>query len=275
MVRGQWQTEGVFVTVKRCAVIGSPIAHSLSPALHRTAYDWLGLDWVYERHEVRADQVESFVAGLGDGWRGLSVTMPCKKAILGLGTPDAVSAALTVGNTVIFDGDPGDRSTTRIFNTDVSGVEMVLGERVEGARVLVYGNGATARSCIYALARMGVPAVQVRARDGEKTQDLARDAASWGIDVVPEGSDPDILISTVPAAVGAQWGTASAGLVFDVLYDPWPTPLALQASHRGASVLTGLDLLAAQAVGQVELMTGCRIDFSVLRQAADEAMAHR
>ena len=79
MVFGQRPTEGVLV--RRCAVIGSPIAHSLSPVLHRAAYKWLGLDWVYERHEVKADEVGPFVARLGNQWRGLSVTMPCKKAI--------------------------------------------------------------------------------------------------------------------------------------------------------------------------------------------------
>jgi len=263
------------VTVRRCAVIGSPIAHSLSPALHQAAYEWLGLDWVYERHEVRADQVDSFVATLGDEWRGLSVTMPCKKVILGCGIPDEVTAALGVGNTVVFDGRPSDPATTRISNTDVSGVRMLLGEAGPGSTVLVYGNGATARSCIYAVSQLGVSQVCVRARDMVKTHSLVQDAASWGVDVMVEGPAPDILISTVPAAVAARWGTASAGLVFDILYDPWPTPLVLEATRRGVPTMTGLDLLAAQAVGQVESMTGRTIDFSVLRQAADEAMAHR
>ena len=261
--------------MRRCAVIGSPIAHSLSPALHKAAYEELGLDWVYERHEVRAGGVTDFVDSLDEEWRGLSVTMPCKKAILDVGIADRVVQDLLVGNTVIFNGHPSNRATTRVFNTDVSGVEMLLVGEDPSATYLVYGNGATARSCIYALSRLGIVRVGVKARNDEKTRELAHDGARWGIEVGPAPSTADILISTVPAAVGAEWGTASAGLVFDVLYDPWPTGLVVQARRQGVTTLTGLDLLAAQAIGQVELMTGCVIDFSILRRAADDAMAQR
>ena len=273
MVRKQWTPDGVLVTMRRCAVIGSPISHSLSPALHTAAYDWLGLDWTYDRCEVTADRLAGFVASLGDQWRGLSVTMPCKKAIVPLGIPDPVVSALGVGNTMVFDGHPSDPATTRIANTDVSGFQMLLGEEDTHSTFLVYGNGATARSCVYALSRLGVARVQVRARDVEKTAGLARDAAQWGIDVVPVTSPAEVLISTVPATVANAWGPGLAGLVFDVLYDPWPTGLVQQALHQGVRVLTGLDLLAAQAVGQVELMTGCTVAFPVLREAAEQAMA--
>jgi len=259
--------------MRRCAVIGSPISHSLSPALHQAGYEWLGLDWVYERHEVTPDTLNGFIAGLGDEWRGLSVTMPCKKAIVHLGIPDEVVTALGVGNTVIFDGHPQDRTTTRIHNSDVSGVRTVLGGMDPCSEVLVYGNGATARSCVYALSGLGVPRVQVKARNQDATHDLAADAARWGIEVVPPGPRADVLVSTVPADVAADWGIGSASEVFDVLYDPWPTPLVTQARAAGLTTATGLDLLAAQAVGQMELMTGSHVDFSVLRSAADQSMA--
>ncbi len=81
-------------------MIGQPIAHSLSPDLHRAAYQWLGLDWAYERHEVNASTLSQFLAGLGEGWRGLSVTMPCKPAIVAHGQPDEVVRTLGVGNTM-------------------------------------------------------------------------------------------------------------------------------------------------------------------------------
>jgi len=251
----------------------------LSPDLHRAAYQWLGLDWHYERHDVTADHVADFVAGLTGSWRGLSVTMPCKRAIVALGRPDAVTTALGVGNTVIFDGSPSDAATTRVHNTDVSGIALVLRDQgLDAASAIqVYGNGATARSCVYALAGLGVRRVVVRARDDGKTRQLAEAGADWGIEVVPGAGPADVVVSTVPAAVAGQWG-ADLGhpyLVFDVLYDPWPTPLAGLAAARGARVATGLDLLAAQAVGQVELMTGRTVDFAVLRRAADQGMASR
>lgn len=266
--------------IRRCGVIGSPIAHSLSPALHRAAYESLGLDWSYERYEVRADEVPGFVAGLDPAWRGLSVTMPCKTAVVSLGRPDPVVAALGVANTVVFDGDPGDPGTTTLHNTDVSGMRMILTDAglTTDFSVLLYGNGATARSCVYALSLMGVSRVQVRARNDTTTCRLASDAAGWGIEVIPFDSalpPADVLISTVPADVAGAWGTAGCSLVADVLYNPWPTPLAVQAECEGVPLLTGLDLLAAQAVGQVELMTGCAVEFSLLRAAADQALHDR
>jgi len=263
----------------RCAVIGSPIAHSLSPDLHRAAYAWLGLDWRYDRHEVDAAGVAGFVAGLDEQWRGLSVTMPCKAAIVELGTPDEVVRALGVGNTVIFGGVPSDRGTTTIHNTDVTGIQMVVRDAAldPAAPVVIFGNGATARSCVYALARLGVPRVAVRARDQAKTRALATDGACWGIEVTPTDAAAETVISTVPAPVAAAWAgdLARINLVFDVLYDPWPTPLVDAARHAGAHVRTGLDLLAAQAVGQVELMTGRSVDVAILREAADQALSRR
>ncbi|MDR2930034.1 MAG: shikimate dehydrogenase [Propionibacteriaceae bacterium] len=273
---------------RRCAVIGSPISHSLSPVIHQAAYDWLGLDWVYDRHEVTAEGVASFVAGLDRRWRGLSVTMPCKQAIVELGQPDDVVVALGVANTVIFDGDPGFRSTTRVVNTDVTGVELVLGRAGVGANddLVVFGNGATARSCVYAAARLGLGTVRVFGRAVATSARLARDAAGWGIEVQPITSDPTVdavsasdfdgatVISTVPAAVALRWlpPESTPSLVFDVLYDPWPTGLVSRAARRGIAVATGLDLLAAQAVGQVATMTGSHVPFAVLRQAGARAL---
>ena len=265
-----------------CAVIGSPISHSLSPALHAAAYEWLGLDWTYERHEVLAEGVPEFLASLSDGWRGLSATMPCKSAIVSCGQPDPVVAALGVGNTLIFDGRASDPTTTRVANTDVLGIRTVLDSlRVTSHdSVEVWGNGATARSAVYALAGMGVDIVGVVARDMDKTADLKRDARSWGIDVINnpdesrQANPPTVVISTWPAQVSAEYAPRARGAraVFDVVYNPWPTPLLHEAEARGISVASGLDLLAAQAVGQVRLMTGKDVPLGVLREAAHTAM---
>lgn len=260
-------------------MIGDPIAHSLSPCLHKAAYAWLGLDWTYDRHQVRADQVSDFVAGLGKNWRGLSVTMPCKQAIVELGNPDEVTAALGVGNTAIFTGTPGNTSTTSIYNTDVSGIRRLLEGEGVGAKsqVVIFGNGATARSCVYALAEMGVSRVKVRARDDSKTTCLAADGAQWGIEVISTDTVGTELISTVPADVAIKWALdmTKVNLVFDVLYHPWPTPLVSMAVHNGVPVLSGLDLLAAQAIDQIKLMTGLVVPFSVLITAANQAVARK
>lgn len=263
---------------RRCAVIGSPVEHSRSPQLHRAGYEWLGLDWTYERFQVQADDVVSFVAGLDESWRGLSVTMPCKQAILVLGEPDPVVEALGVGNTVVFGGVPSDRGATHIYNTDVSGLALVLSGRVGGLPVTVLGNGATARSCVYALAGLGVDQVRIRARDAGKTEGLARRAAAWGIEVVAAADGPLAggVISTVPSALGVEWiAGADLAWLFDIVYDPWPTPLMTAGLSRGVPVMTGFDLLTAQAVGQLELMTGRAVPLSVLQAAVPEMNAPR
>ncbi len=274
------------LTVRRCAVLGSPIEHSLSPAIHAAAYQHLGLDWTYGRHAVVADELADFVAELDDSWRGLSCTMPLKEAIVRLGQPDDIVTTLGVGNTLVFDGHPADPATTRVRNTDVLGLEaaLVAADAKGATTAMILGNGATARSCLAALSRLGVGRVLVLARDPRKTASLAVLGEQLGVVVSHQrlgGSVPavDIAVSTVPADAQrplADDVAASARLVFDAIYDPWPTPVALAAQKRGrAVVLNGLDLLAWQAVFQVELFTGETVPVDVLLDAARKALAAR
>lgn len=283
MVPGQ---QGQVLNRRQCAVLGSPIEHSLSPAIHRAAYASLGLDWSYGRYEVGADELSDFVAELDDSWRGLSCTMPLKHAVVEHGQPDEIVALLGVGNTLVFDGHPADPATTRVRNTDVLGLEAAL--RDAGAAgstsAVVVGNGATARSAVAALARLGVSKVTVLGRDARKTEAMAVLGDRVGVDVehrqlgrsVPVS---DIALSTVPASVQeglADGIAAAAAIVFDAVYDPWPTPLARAVSDAGRGrLLNGLDLLAWQAVYQVELFTGQTVPVAVLLDAAHEALARR
>jgi shikimate dehydrogenase len=274
------------VLTRRCAVLGSPIEHSLSPAIHAAAYEHLGLDWTYGRHEVVADELADFVAELDESWRGLSCTMPLKEAIVRLGQPDDIVTLLGVGNTLVFDGHPADPGTTRVHNTDVPGLEAALA--AAGAKgsttALIVGNGATARSSLAALARLGVGRVTVVARDPRKTESLVTLGEQLEVDVCHQQLGApvpavDIAVSTVPADTQrgvADDVAASARIVFDAIYDPWPTPLALAAEKGGrAVVLSGLDLLAWQAVFQVELFTGRTVPVDVLLDAARRALAAR
>ena len=153
----------------RCAVLGSPIGHSLSPTLHRAAYAALGLDWTYDRFEVTADGLADFVAGLDSTWRGLSLTMPLKEAVLGLGEVDPVARRAGAGNTLIL--DDADR---RVYNTDVAGLAWAVRRVVPGPvpRVTLLGSGATARSALLAAAELGAAAVTVVARTPAKAEPL-------------------------------------------------------------------------------------------------------
>lgn len=264
--------------ITRCAVLGSPIAHSLSPALHRAAYAHLGLDWDYGRYEMVAADLAAFVASCGPEWRGLSLTMPLKEAALALGEVDQVARLTSAGNTLIFEPDG-----SRIYNTDVGGLVNALaaGGVRSPANGVILGAGATARSSLVSLARLGAAAVRVVARTPAKAAPLVPLGASLGVTViVRRWEEPavasDLLVST--AAAGAadaraqEWAEASAA-VFDVVYHPWPTPLAQAAADRGRVVINGLDLLVHQALLQIQLMTGSSVPAAVLYAAGRAALA--
>jgi shikimate dehydrogenase len=260
-------------------VLGSPIAHSLSPALHRAAYGHLGRDWDYGRFELAADELAGFVAGCGPAWRGLSMTMPLKEAALELGEVDELAAMAGASNTLIF----GDDGVRRLFNTDVGGLVNALtaGGVADAERATILGSGATARSTLVSLARLGVAEVTVVARTPAKAAVLVPLAETLGVGVrLQDWSEPiggtDLLVSTVNAGAADDRADELAGAsaaVFDVIYHPWPTPLASAAVGRDRVVLNGLDLLVHQALLQIELMTGSSVPAAVLYQAGHAALS--
>ena len=250
----------------RAAVLGSPVAHSLSPALHRAAYTALGLDWTYEAVDVSAEALPAFLDGLDPDWAGLSLTMPLKSAVLPL-LSEVSELARDLGsvNTVLL-----GHGVRRGDNTDVAGITASLREAGvhEVGRAVVLGGGATARSALAALAELGERAPTVAVRS-EPVQLLAT-ARRLGIEVrvVPlapaalEGCD--LLISTLPrgAADPLAAHVAAVPALLDVVYDPWPTPIA--AACRGR-VVSGRLMLLHQAAAQVRLMTGRAAPLDVMR----------
>jgi len=262
----------------KAAVLGSPIAHSLSPLLHRSGYASRGLDeWSYQRFELTAAQLPGFLAGLDDDWRGFSLTMPLKQACLEVAdevTPLAARAG--AGNTLI-------RTETgwRADNTDIPGLVAALRPVWQGwTSAAILGAGATARSAILALEELGVTSVTVYARRPEQADDLI----CWAAAVAPElrltsadlgswatGGEQAVL-STLPAgAIDGVGVVPGPGLVFDAVYAGWPTPLARAAEAAGRTVVGGAELLLAQALLQFEQFTGVQPDADLLR--ADLAAA--
>ncbi len=269
---------------RRAAVLGSPIGHSLSPVLHRAAYEHLGLvGWTYEAYDVAEPGLAGFLAGLDPSWAGLSLTMPLKAAVLPL--LDAASPMVeTVGaaNTVLL------RDGRRVGeNTDVPGMAAALAAHGVGPvdRAVVLGGGATARSALAALSTL-TDSVRAYVRDPARHQSLQAVAAATGVDLqiepwarAADGLDAPLVVSTTPA--GATDGLVATvpltvGTLFEVLYDPWPSPLAAAWQARRAPVVDGLDLLVHQAVLQVLLMTGTEAgpdDLApVLRAAGERAL---
>ncbi|MFJ2605192.1 shikimate dehydrogenase [Streptomyces sp. NPDC087425] len=274
------------VDARRAAVLGSPIAHSLSPVLHRAAYAALGLtDWSYDQFEVDEAALPGFVDGLGPEWAGLSLTMPLKRAVIPL--LDEISdtaASVEAVNTLVVTGD-GRRVGD---NTDIPGIVAALRERgidqVDSAAIL--GAGATASSALAALARICTGEVVAYVRSADRAAEMRR----WGerLDIEVRTADwadaadalhAPLVIATTPA--GATDALAGAvperpATLFDVLYEPWPTALAARWSAYGGAVVGGLDLLVHQAVLQVERMTGrAPAPLDVMRKAGEHALASR
>ncbi|SDT03465.1 shikimate dehydrogenase [Jiangella sp. DSM 45060] len=285
----------------RCAVLGSPIAHSLSPVIHRAAYRHLGLDWEYTAHEVGEGDLAGFVASLGAGWRGLSLTMPLKRVGLDLAT-SASDVAATVGaaNTLVRRDDGGWDAD----NTDVPGIVATLreagaaagsdaGAAAAAAPVCLWGGGATAASVLAALAFLESGPVHVHVRSAARAEAALAVAAALGhpaepapwavlpacagagatVTTAPSGALDELAPDLVAAALGATGGAGR--VLFDVVYDPWPTPVAAAWQAAGGVVASGLDLLVHQAVGQVHLMTGADVPVDVLRSAALAAIGAR
>ncbi len=264
----------------RAAVLGSPISHSKSPALHRAAYAAAGLDWSYDAVDVPADGLATFLAGLDDTWAGLSLTMPLKQTAAPLmAVVDPVAAVTGAVNTVVMPGAPGPgarHAGPAGYNTDVQGIVDALREAgvVRGDSMAVLGAGATARSALAAAAQLRIHRVSVYARRPEALTDIKAGAAALGIDAqvalwshAAQCAKADIVISTVPSGVsdGLVPDLASpAGLLLDVVYDPWPTALA--AAWAGA-VVPGLSMLLWQAAVQVRLMTGVEPDILAMKRA--------
>ncbi|WP_326638843.1 shikimate dehydrogenase [Streptosporangium sp. NBC_01755] len=268
----------------RAAVLGSPIVHSLSPYLHRAAYEGMGLhDWRYEAIECDEAGLPGLVDGLDADWVGLSLTMPLKRAVLPL--LDTVSdLALQVGgaNTVILrDGARhGD-------NTDVYGIVQALAEAgvTTPASATVLGGGATASSALAALRELGLGEATLVVRDPSRAAETVEAAERLDMSLAVQTFDKldialevDLVVSTLPsgAADGFTESLADVPALFDVVYAPWPTRPAAAVAARGGIVVGGLPMLLHQAVRQVEMMTG-RADVPVeaMREAGKAEIVRR
>lgn len=252
--------------VSRFGVLGSPIAHSRSPLLHRAAIGVLGIDAEYDSAEVTEPQLADFLESCDPSYLGFSLTMPLKQAVRGLLVAECdVSRTTGAVNTIVRrpDGWHG-------FNTDVWGattaIAQAFGSRFGSATIL--GSGATAASMVMALNGVGVRDVTILARNVVHADHVARLATRHGMAVTVSelgraSTQSDILVNTLPASVELDAFVVEeidAARLFDVVYDPWPTPLAREWVARGLPVTSGLSMLLWQAVRQARVFYGDDID---------------
>lgn len=272
--------------LRRAYVLGHPIAHSLSPALHRAAYAYLGeANLEYDRRDTLPDDLPAIMRGVRNPAgteeapyiAGLSVTMPLKTAVIQYCDELSETARVTGAvNTVYPRGEKvlGD-------NTDVIGIVNALlhaglkpnHERDEPA---VIGGGATAISALTALHQLGYSRVSVYARSLHKLGSVQEAADRLGVqleqvsladlpqNLAERGHHP--VVSTLPAHAADEWASQLSGLkgasathrpvLLDVAYNPWPSVLASAWEANGGTVVSGLEMLLYQAVEQVLLFTG-------------------
>jgi shikimate dehydrogenase len=293
----------------RAAVLGHPISHSKSPALHRAAYAHLGVAIAYSAIDVTVEELPVLMARVreetqqGEGWRGLSVTMPLKTAMVAeVDEVRGVARALGVINTVAFEpstagsrpvGNTGESPRLVGYNTDVAGIVNAL--RHAGAATAptaaILGGGGTAAAAIAALKDLGASGADVFVRDVGRAAEARAASAAVGLPIRVQPlagaaaavTAADVVISTLPPraadTLAAELSRAFAGerspdpdrnrpgVLLDVAYDPWPSRIASAWQDAGGTVVPGLEMLIYQAVEQVRHFT--RFDDAVAEEVID------
>ncbi len=290
-------TATTLTPTRRAAVLGHPVAHSLSPVLHAAAYRALGLDgWEYGVHDITEDTLEGFLHDVDPGWAGLSLTMPLKQVVIPLlDHVEPLAEAVGAVNTVLFSGVGGAGRggvTSTGTNTDVHGIVAALREGLGTRRVsdaVVLGGGATAASALAALAELGCASPRVFVRSLERIGPLRAAVARMGVSPTFEVFDDkattsalaaaDAVVSTTPKYAADTWaalltdaGDKPGGVLLDVVYDPRPTALQSAWTALGADAVGGERMLLHQAAEQVRLMTGRTAPLGAMDEALRAAL---
>ncbi|MGO1859536.1 shikimate dehydrogenase family protein [Agrococcus casei] len=238
----------------RLGVVGSPIAHSKSPFLQKAAFGVLGLRWEYTAEQVERGSFADHVQSLDARWRGLSVTAPLKEEAHQYARELDDDARLTGAvNTLLL-------KSRRGFNTDVDGIVRAFGTRrvTTVRRAAVIGGGSTAASALVALARMGATAVEVRLRTVAKGESLRPIADELGVELLIDDLDapverPDAVVSTLPSSAAVTPTLVRPGAILDADYARGTSRYDFDHEDR---VISGLEMLAAQALTQVKIFVG-------------------
>ncbi|HOD94999.1 MAG TPA: shikimate dehydrogenase [Candidatus Hydrogenedentes bacterium] len=278
-----------------CAVIGNPVLHSLSPAMHNAAFHAAGLDYAYLAFTV--SDLAGCLTGMRalEGFQGLSVTIPHKIAILSY-LDEIEESALKIGsvNTVV-------KKDGKLLGTSTDGAGAFraienAGVSLKDASVLFAGTGGAARAVAFALCTSGLPRkIMIVGRSAEKVEALTRDletvsssvevlGGSFSENLLAWAEESDLLINATPLGMhgAAEQENSFPGVglradqaVFDMVYRPENTVLVQEAKKQGCKIVPGLDMLLYQAVIQFELWTGACAPEEAMRQALNNALRSR
>jgi len=269
--------------MRRAAVLGHPVSHSLSPVLHSAAYGALGLDWTYEAIDVDVPQFEGFLGDLGDEWAGLSLTMPLKTEAARLADFVEPQAKLVGPVNTLIPSGLGEYRHWVGANTDIHGITASFREAGVSrcGSALIIGGGATATSALAAFASIGATSLSVAVRDRTRAGALMRTANRLGVTVrildiekeetITALTRVDAVMSTIPVVAGSQLAVrlsdaeaTTPGVLLDAVYAPVSTPLAESWVAAGGTFVSGVRMLLHQAGEQVRLMTGREAPLTVM-----------
>jgi len=282
---------------KRAGLIGHPLGHSISPAIFAAAFAAGRIDATYEPWDTEPDVLAARIEALrGDGFLGASVTIPFKQAVVPL--LDATEAAATTAgavNTIVHEA-----GNLVGHNTDVAGFARALKEDAgfdaRGKRCVLLGSGGAARAVGLALVEAGASVVYVVGRQPRKIEALVLTLkpltqpgttiswAYWGDgSFLRSVAEADLVVNCTPVGTAGSPAAgdspieatliAAGSTVFDLVYNPTPTPLVAAAQARGAKAVSGLGMLIYQAAEQFKLWTGKNADVAVMLKAAKDALA--
>ncbi len=265
---------------RRVGVIGWPIEHSLSPAMHNAAFKALGMDWEYDKYAIPPDIVKLSLSEFRDaGFIGLNVTVPHKQAVMPFVRPDEIARAVGAVNTITF--------PNKGTNTDVAGFMSDLTENgvdTGGRSVVVLGAGGAARAAVYGLAGIGAHIVIVN-RTPERAQaliDSLRVPATVGdvnavadadliVNCTSAGMSPNVDASPLPDDAPLKPGV----IVYDMVYRPAKTKLMGQVEAAGGRAIGGLGMLVRQGAAAFRLWTGVEPPIDVMLAAAQKELEKR
>jgi len=266
----------------RVGLLGWPVGHSISPAIHNAAYATQGLDWHYTALAVPPDELEARITSLVDeeDYRGFNITIPHKQAVLSLPqVHESSPAAQEIGAANVLTVLPG--GGFRADNTDWQGFIHDLRMyrvKIEGANCMILGSGGSSRAIVYALQQSGAASITVISRDPagkanivgyDKLPELIAEV-QFVVNCTPLGMTPDVDRSPWPENVSFPRGV----VLYDLIYNPPVTRLMAQARSAGARVINGLGMLVWQAAFTFEQWTGSKPPLDIMFGAAKTAMEH-
>jgi shikimate dehydrogenase len=265
--------------VIKAAVLGSPIAHSLSPRLHTAAYEFLKIEGTYTSFDVPAGTLKSFLSDKSDSWTGFSLTMPLKEEALHcVDAVDPLVQRIQSGNTLVKESNGW-----QLFSTDVLGFRNAW--RMHNANnptsVVIIGSGATARAALAAFDTSGTK-FRVVHRNSEREESMKNCLVDSSIEFHPWNFhdfilQADLVINTTPKLAldgfSPKVSNKPEGTFFDVIYNPWPTQFANAWRQEGGKVIGGLDLLIAQGVEQIKLFSKSKLSTDELTKYLRQELA--